>query len=137
MQLLTDRSSRNTRPIISIVEMLCGLNRRVVSESPALVGLSGYKRGVLKVIIRIVVVVVIVAIAIIFPAFDSIMAFMGSTLCFTICIILPLLFYLKMFGKEISTRERVLAYVLILLSSLMAVIGTIWAFLPKKMIGAA
>lgn len=81
-------------------------------------------------------IVVFVIIAIIFPAFDSIMAFMGSTLCFTICVILPLLFYLKIFGKEVSARERVLAWFLIVVCSILAVVGTIFAFLPKGMIGA-
>lgn len=64
------------------------------------------------------------------------MAFMGSTLCFTICVILPLMFYLKLFGKEISFRERVLCYFLIAVSSVLATVGTVWAFLPKSLIGA-
>ena len=80
--------------------------------------------------------VVFVIIAIVFPAFDSIMAFMGSTLCFTICIILPLMFYLKIFGKEVSMRERYMDYFLIGVCSILAAVGTVWAFLPKRMIGA-
>jgi len=77
-----------------------------------------------------------VIISIVFPAFDSIMAFMGSALCFTICVILPLLFYVKMFGKEISRRELILDYCLIAISSVMAIVGTVWAFLPKELIHA-
>ena len=126
----------NARPIISTIEVFTGLDTRAVSDSPALIGLSSYTRGVLKVVIRILVLVVFVIIAIIFPAFDSIMAFMGSTLCFTICVILPLLFYLKIFGKEISMRERILDYFLIVVCSILATVGTIWAFLPKSLIGA-
>lgn len=90
----------------------------------------------LKIAIRVIVIVVFVIISIIFPAFDSIMAFMGSTLCFTICVILPLMFYLKIFGKEVSLREKILCYFLIAISSVFATVGTIWAFLPKSMIGA-
>ncbi len=61
---------------------------------------------------------------------------MGSVLCFTICIILPLAFYLKIFGKEISRKERILDWFLIVSCSIMAIIGTVWVFLPKNMVGA-
>jgi len=126
----------NTRPIISTVEILCGLDARAVSDSPALVGLSGFSRGILKFTIRVITIVIFVIIAILCPAFDSIIAFMGSALCFTICVILPLCFYLKIFGKDISIRERVLDWILIVVCSVFAIVGTIFAFLPKDMIGA-
>ena len=64
------------------------------------------------------------------------MALMGSALCFTICIILPLAFHLKIFGKRISTKERVLNWVLIVTCSILAVVGTVWAFLPMSKLGA-
>jgi vesicular inhibitory amino acid transporter len=126
----------NARPIVSTIEVLSGLDPLAISDAQALTGLSNYTRGILRVVIRVVVVVVFVISAMVFPAFDSIMAFMGSTLCFTICVILPLMFYLKIFGKEVSTRERLFDYFLIAISSVLAIIGTIWAFLPKSMIGA-
>jgi len=122
----------NARPIVSTLEALFGLTSHV-SDSPTL---SDFSRGLLRIVIRVLVVVVFVLIAIVFPAFDSIMAFMGSALCFTICVILPLMFYLKIFGKEVSMRERVLDWFLITVCSVLASIGTVWAFLPKSMIGA-
>jgi vesicular inhibitory amino acid transporter len=126
----------NGRPIVSTIETLTGLGPETVSETPALTGMSGYTRGILRFLIRVFVIILFVVVAILFPAFDSIMAFMGSALCFTICVILPLLFYLKIFGKEVSPKERVLAYFLITASSILALIGTVFAFLPKSMIGA-
>jgi vesicular inhibitory amino acid transporter len=126
----------NARPIISTIELFSGLDSLSVSDSQALTGLSGYTRGILKIAIRIFVVIIFVIISIVFPAFDSIMAFMGSTLCFTICVILPLMFYLKIFGKQVSLRERLLDYFLIAVCSVLAIVGTVWAFLPKRMIGA-
>lgn len=126
----------NARPIVSTIEVLSGLGPLSVADTQALTGISSYTRGMLRVAIRVVVVIIFVLVAMVFPAFDSIMAFMGSTLCFTICVILPLMFYLKIFGKEISIRERIFDYLLIAVSSVLAVIGTIWAFLPKSMIGA-
>lgn len=126
----------NARPIVSTIEHFCGLKDTSISDSPSLTGLSSATRGILKIAVRVVVIIIIVCVAIVFPAFDSIMAFMGSSLCFTICVILPLLFYLKIFGKEISMRERMLDWFLIVVCSILASIGTVWAFLPKSMIGA-
>lgn len=126
----------NARPIVSSMELILGLDARNIAGTPALTGLSAYTRGGLKAGIRIFVVVLFVFIAILVPAFDSIMAFMGSSLCFTICVILPVLFYLKLFRGQISLRERVLDYFLITVCSILAVVGTVWAFLPKALIGA-
>ena len=61
---------------------------------------------------------------------------MGSGLCFAICVILPIFFYLKLFGSEISRKERIIDWVIIVVSTIMAISGTIWAFLPKSLIGA-
>lgn len=126
----------NARPIVSTLEVLFGLTSHSVSDSPSLTGLSNYTRGAFRVLIRVFIAILFVIIAVVFPAFDSIMAFMGSTLCFTICVILPLIFYLKIFGKEVSMRERILDWFLIVVCSVLAVVGTVWAFLPKSMIGA-
>ena len=126
----------NARPIVSTIEIFSGLDLHAVSDSTSLTGLSGYTRGILKVAIRVFVIVIFVIISILFPAFDSIMAFMGSALCFTICVILPVLFYLKIFGKEIGTRERIFDYFLVTICSVLAVVGTLWAILPKRLVGA-
>jgi vesicular inhibitory amino acid transporter len=126
----------NARPIVSTIEAFSGLDARSLASSPRLTGLSGYARGLLKIAIRVLVIVAFVAIAIVFPAFDSIMAFMGSSLCFTICVILPLLFYLRIFGDSVGRGERALDYALIVVCSLLAAVGTVWAFLPKRMVGA-
>lgn len=86
--------------------------------------------------VRVFVVASIVVLAVIFPAFDRIMAFLGSFLCFTICIIFPLAFYLKIFGKEISRGEYILDWILLIISSILAAVGTVWAFLPQDMLTA-
>ncbi|KAF2970250.1 hypothetical protein GQX73_g3303 [Xylaria multiplex] len=126
----------NAQPIITTAEVLFGLRQQVVAEESSLVGLSSTSRGLLKVLIRIVTLAVFLVIAILFPSFDSIMAFMGSAMCFTICVTLPLAFYLKLFGHEITTRERILCWAVMLLAFVISFIGTVWAFLPKHLIGA-
>lgn len=124
------------RPITSTIEILCGLDPRAVSPSPSLQGMSSLSRGAFKFAIRIFVILFILVISVVLPSFDSVMALMGSALCFTICVILPVAFYLKIFGKDISLRERILDWILIISCSVMAVVGTVWAFLPKDKIGA-
>lgn len=97
----------NARPIVATLEVLLGLHQQAVAGPPVgydydgggssggggggaayhgLLGRGMGFRGVMKVVIRVGVVVVFLGISIVFPAFDSIMAFMGSALCFTICV---------------------------------------------------
>lgn len=78
------------------------------------------------------------AISILMPDFDSIMGLMGSALCFSICIILPVMFYLTIFsreGGEIGRPEKVGGWVLIVVCSILGVFGTVFAILPKQKLG--
>lgn len=77
----------NARPIISTLEVLTGIHQHALSDSSAMVGRSASFRGLMKIAIRIFTILAFLVIAIIFPSFDSIMAFMGSALCFTICVL--------------------------------------------------
>ncbi|KAI4870905.1 transmembrane amino acid transporter protein-domain-containing protein [Hypoxylon rubiginosum] len=126
----------NSQPIITTLEVVFGLRQQVVAEETPLVGLSSSSRGVLKALVRILTLLVFLAIAILFPSFDTIMAFMGSALCFTICVTLPLAFYLKLFGHEIAARERIFMWIVMLVSCTISIVGTVWAFLPRELIGA-
>ena len=100
-------------------------------NSPSLAGMSGFSRGILKCLIRGSITVIMTTLSILCPSFDRVMALMGSAFCFTICIILPLAFYLRLFWKEITMREKILDWFLIVICSVMAAVGTVWAFLPK------
>ncbi|KAL1867644.1 hypothetical protein VTK73DRAFT_4067 [Phialemonium thermophilum] len=127
----------NARPIVSTAEVLLGLHQHAVADAASsLVGRSAPFRGAMKVAVRILTILTFLAISILFPAFDSIMAFMGSALCFTICVTLPLAFYLKLFNAEITAKERTIASAIMVISTILSVVGTVWAFLPKRLIGA-
>ncbi|KAF2430353.1 hypothetical protein EJ08DRAFT_240750 [Tothia fuscella] len=126
----------NARPIISTLEILCGLDTRALASNSVMVGMSAYTRGLLKAFIRILTTILFVGIAIIFPAFDRIMTLLGSVCCFSICIILPLAFHLKLFGKELGRGEFWVNWALIGVSSVMAVVSTVFACLPRDLIGA-
>jgi vesicular inhibitory amino acid transporter len=112
------------RPIVSTIEILWALDP------------SSRAHAAFRIAIRVAVLALVVVVAIAFPAFDRIMAFMGSALCFTICVILPLLFHLRLFGGRISRAERWLNYALVAVSSVLAIVGTVWAVLPPSWVGA-
>ncbi|KAJ5501978.1 hypothetical protein N7463_004852 [Penicillium fimorum] len=122
----------NARPLVATFEVLCGLGGGYVPVENGSETLQKISRAM----VRVFVVAMIVILAVIFPAFDRIMAFLGSFLCFTICIIFPLAFYLKIFGKEISRGEYILDWILLIISSILAAVGTVWAFLPQDMLSA-
>lgn len=52
-------------------------------------------------------------------------------MAFSICIILPLAFHLKIFGKDIGPKEKALNWFLIVVCSIMAVVGTVFVFVPR------
>ena len=126
----------NARPIVSTLEVLFGLDSRSLAVSPSLSGMSGLNRGLFKITLRVVTIIIFVVIAIVFPSFDRIMTLLGSVACFSICIILPLAFHLKLFGKEIGKGEKTMNWTLIVVSTIMAVVSTVFACVPKELIGA-
>ncbi len=113
------------------MEAILGIDPSTVPRTNGLHGLSKYTRGFIKILIRIFTIFVIVVLSILVPSFDTIMALMGSAMAFSICIILPLAFHLRIFGKEIGNKEKALNRLLIVVSSIMAVLGTVWALMPK------
>jgi len=126
----------NARPIISTAEILFGLDSRVIPDSPPAVGRSALVRGLYKIAVPVICNILFVVLAILVPDFDRIMALMGSAMCFSICVILPLMFYLKIFQGRIPMAERIIAYFLIVVSSIMAIVGTIASCLPRESLGS-
>ncbi|EDN06450.1 conserved hypothetical protein [Histoplasma mississippiense (nom. inval.)] len=131
-----------TKVPLSTVESLCGLhppppnpNRKNKLRNTSKQGSSALLRKTVQFTARIVTICIITFIAIVFPYFDRIMALIGASLCITICIILPVAFYLKIFGRSILFWERVVDWVLLGVGSVMAVVGTAWAFIPKENLG--
>jgi vesicular inhibitory amino acid transporter len=126
----------NARPIITTLEIFAGVDPRAIALQGESVGTSGLTCGLLKSVIRIGVNASIVIIAILVPSFDRIMAFLGSALCFSICVILPMMFYLKIYGDEVPKRERRINQILIVVCTIVATTGTVAAFVPKESLGA-
>ena len=125
----------NARPIISTIELFCGLDPRTLPPTEGMTGTGGLARGFFKIGIRVFTIVLFVVVAILLPSFDQIMSLLGSAACFTVCIILPCAFHLKMFGNELSFRRKALDVFLIVVCSVLAIVGTVYACLPKEVLG--
>ncbi|WWD07224.1 hypothetical protein V865_005321 [Kwoniella europaea PYCC6329] len=96
------------------------------------------RKATLRVISRTVITALCVATAILLPGFGKVMAFLGSFSAFVICIILPLLFQLKLAPHLIPSTETSASgrlqksghWILVGICSLLMIAGTVWAFLP-------
>ncbi|KAI7905656.1 transmembrane amino acid transporter protein-domain-containing protein [Cokeromyces recurvatus] len=71
----------------------------------------------------------IVLLAILIPDFDQIMSLLGSLFSFIISGIFPLLCYLKLFQHSLTRWQLLFNYTLILVATMMAITGTIRAFI--------
>lgn len=120
----------SARPLITTVDVICNLY--IDSHSPP----QSLLTRILRAIIRVSVVLVLLFISIVFPAFDSVCAFLGAALCTLISVILPISFYLKLYWKDIPLTERIISWILIVIFAIFGVVGTIWTFLPKDLVGA-
>lgn len=128
----------SNRPMTDTINKKFYLDLRQMDPKARLHSEKSIKHRVARGSIAVMANLIQLGISIGFPDFDSIMALMGSALCFTICIILPVSFYLRIFsseGKEISLAERILDWSLLVVCVSLAVLGTVFAVLPKDKIG--
>ncbi|KAF2861962.1 hypothetical protein K470DRAFT_256495 [Piedraia hortae CBS 480.64] len=119
----------NAHPIVSTLEVLLGLDQRALANAQPITGMTGYTRGILRFVLRVACPVVFVLLAILVPQFDTIMSLMGAIACFTVCIILPCAFHLKLYWNTLSPWHRIMDIVLIGISAVLAVVGTASNFL--------
>ncbi|KAF5021108.1 hypothetical protein F66182_6850 [Fusarium sp. NRRL 66182] len=131
----------NARPIITTMDVICGVHEHhhhshhdqphAQSSRP-----SALATKAIRAFVRLFVVGLLLFISLVFPAFDSVCAFLGAALCTLISIILPISFYLKLFWEDVSLREKIVSAILLVLFGVLGLLGTIWTFLPKHLIGA-
>ncbi|KIW26648.1 uncharacterized protein PV07_06466 [Cladophialophora immunda] len=130
----------SNRPVMDTLNKKFYIDLRQMDPKARAYSERSLKHRAARGLIGILANIIQLGIAIGFPDFDSIMALMGSALCFTICIILPVSFYLVIFsseGKEIGLMEKILDWVLLVVCISLAVLGTVFAILPKNKIGAS
>lgn len=93
-----------TRPIISVYESHFGMNEHTVVT---------YKNGrkivpmtATKFVSRIALVSLLLIMSFIFTSFGKVIAFLGSAICFTICITFPCMFHLKLNADDLTPLLR-------------------------------
>lgn len=127
----------NVRPIVSTLDVLLGLDHIPLffplSHFSSLTPYAIFQR-LLKIFLRIFVVFYFVLFAILCPSFDRIIGLLGCSMCTTICVLGPIAFYLKIYGQQVSRTERILCYVLFVVFTVLAVLGTVWCFLSPETI---
>ncbi|KAG0178249.1 hypothetical protein DFQ29_003714 [Apophysomyces sp. BC1021] len=80
-------------------------------------------------LVRVLLSAFVIYVAAVFPGFDRIVALLGALFSFGISAIFPLECYRRLFGHSISTTESIVIWVLLIISSIMAIAGTIASFL--------
>lgn len=110
------------RPIISVYESHFHLN-----EQSVIVYKFGRRMAPIsysKVCARAAFMSFIFILSLIFTSFGNVIAFLGSAICFTICLALPLLFHLKINADELTRTGKIFTICGIVLSVFGGVMGT-------------
>lgn len=105
-----------TKPIITVYETFFKLNTLDSAK-----GRPHYTPR--RVAARFVFCVVLFVISLLFNSFGQVVLFLGLAICFTICIVLPSLFYLR-FYDDITWVRRWAAYVAVVVGTAGAIGGT-------------
>ncbi|KAI8888068.1 hypothetical protein K501DRAFT_174046 [Backusella circina FSU 941] len=94
------------------------------------VAYHAWRRKLVSALGKVSASALVILIATVFPGFDRVMSLLGALFSFGISAIFPIICYIKLFQHDISQGEKILIYLILLVSSLMAILGTIWSFLP-------
>ena len=131
----TNTTSHSAAPIISTLEVAFRVDPRAALLEPNRFNQSKTLTWIMKALFRIVITLVAVVIAIVIPSFELISALMGGAFGFLICVIMPVAFHLRMFQGQISKRQLALDWAAIVVSAILAIVGTVWEFLPRNWMG--
>ena len=118
-------------PIVSTLEVATHIDPRAALLKPNRFNQSKLLTHTLRALFCLLVTAVAVIIAILVPSFEVFSALMGGTFGFLTCVILPIAFHLQMFKGRIEARWLAVDWVLIVVSAVLAVVGTVWEFLPR------
>ena len=122
-------------PIVSTLEVFTGVDSRAALLKPNRLNQSKFLTNLAKTFFRLLIALIAIVFAILIPSFELIAALLGGLFGFLICVIMPVGFHLKMFQGEISRRQVIIDWVYIIVSTILAIVGTTWEFLPRDWIG--
>lgn len=117
------------------MEVAAGVDARAALLKPNRLNQSKFLTLLTKSIFRLMVALIAIVLAIAVPRFETIAALLGGFFGFLICVIMPVGFHLKIFRGQIPPRQVALDWIYIAISAILAVVGTVWEFLPREWIG--
>lgn len=111
-----------TKPIITSYENLLGLTPRYVLMDKEGQVVDTY--GIGRIVARLVFCIVLLTTALLFTSFGKLVSFLGSAICYTVCLTLPLLFYLRLNRHNIGKTQAVIMKIGVAVSITAAVLGS-------------
>ncbi|ODV82670.1 hypothetical protein CANARDRAFT_10329 [[Candida] arabinofermentans NRRL YB-2248] len=96
--------------------------RPIVSSLDQFIG--GKDSKVKAVISRVLISMILFCASVLITSFGKIMSLLGSSICFTVCITLPLSFYIKIFNDEISPTMKIGFHLMIVTALILTLLGS-------------
>ncbi|ODQ66963.1 hypothetical protein NADFUDRAFT_68908 [Nadsonia fulvescens var. elongata DSM 6958] len=120
-----------TRPLITSLCRFLKLDSTTASTSTTTNtdDQGSWGRLLSQCLVNFAVLGTITLIAILFPHFDLVMALLGASMCVTICLILPVAFYLKLLGTTLSPPIWWANFGLMIVFGLVGGLGTVAVFI--------
>ncbi|OBA23852.1 hypothetical protein METBIDRAFT_76789 [Metschnikowia bicuspidata var. bicuspidata NRRL YB-4993] len=115
-----------TRPVISVYESQLSLTNKNTATP-----LEPAKLTLRQCLARVVFMAFLFTLSIAFTSFGNVVAFLGSAICFTICVTLPLLFHLKLNADELTPFLTVATKAGVAVGILGAILGTYGSLVSK------
>jgi len=109
-------------PLNANVEQIC---------APLVEDLPSSVREIIRLSNRTFISFLVVFVAIVFPEFHQVLCVLGSLFSMIICVIFPCMCYHVLYKGLLSPREVLINKMVIAVSAVIAVIGTVWAFIPN------
>jgi len=119
-------------PITKYGVNLIPLNANVEQiYEPLVANCSESVREIIRLSGRTFISFLVVFVSIVFPEFHQVLCLLGSLFSMIICVIFPCMCYSVLYKGRLSQNERYINTAIIVLSSIVALIGTVWAFIPN------
>lgn len=89
---------------------------------------SSKTKSLVRMLVKVFTTAIITSIAILIPSFHKIMSFLGAFAAFAIAVHGPILAHLWINGQILSRIEKVTCWLILLISTVMMVTGTVFSF---------
>ncbi|SCU79327.1 LAFA_0B02344g1_1 [Lachancea sp. 'fantastica'] len=113
------KTALTTRPINAVLDVTMG----ITTSQPGSDGSLPRSKRIISSFNGLLINAIIIGISILFPEFDKFIAFVGAGLCFTICGLLPCIFYMTICSETITSWEKIVCTIIILFSVVLSIFG--------------